>query len=377
MAQLQQKLADLGYYPGPVDGRFGLLTEEALFQLQMDFRLRPDGVAGRQVAQLLEAGLSAGLRLVHTAAPGEDLYGLAERFGVSPTLLQTSAGRRVPAGGRRWGRPLESGTRLVIPIRPVFAVVGEVEEADRLRRALIRQRRQITALVAPVLKLKGEGLSGGKPDTVWWELAKELSLPLLARVEVETPDGLAPTGRRRRQGVAELAQAVARYRWPAVQLSFAELAPGERYAAAGFATALRRILPASTQVWLEVPAPSAGTAAGGATEERLAAADLAAVDRLVLRLPPEPPEGGDRPLVRRLLLRHPCYRLLLGLPATGFRAALASRLSLVTRLALSGVVLWEAAAAEGAVFRAMADLFSVQTSQAWAAGRRNIRRARA
>ncbi|MGE5623428.1 MAG: hypothetical protein ACM3UP_00225, partial [Methanocella sp.] len=66
-------------------------------------------------------------------------------------------------------------------------------------------------------------------------------------------------------------------------------------------------------------------------------------------------------------------RVYLGLPATGYRAELAGRLSLVRSLALSGVVLWGLESGEDAVYRARADLFGILESQAWAASCRNNR----
>ncbi len=349
----------LGYDPGPIDGEFGLLTEEAVYQLQADYHLRRDGVAGRQVAQLLGAGLPSGLRLVHSLSPGDDLYDLAERYGVSPAFLRRLAR---DAGSR----DLAPGTRLVIPVRPVLGMVEESEpqSLERLRRALSRHRKQVTALVAPWLSVAPDGTAGGKVDAAVWELAQDFSLPLVAQVRVAAPDGLVPTGRRRRQAVGEIARVASRYRLPGLYLLFDPLAPGERYAAATLTSALHRALPPSTQLYLEV------------AQELQRVADLAEVDRLVVRLPSQSSEEDYAP-VRRLLRRHPCYRLFLGLSATGSRAGFSARLSLVTRLTLSGVVLWDLAAGQEDVFRAMADLFAVQVSQAWATGRRNIRELRA
>ena len=43
---LQNRLTELGYNPGSVDGEFGPGTEEALIQFQQQNGLEPDGVAG-------------------------------------------------------------------------------------------------------------------------------------------------------------------------------------------------------------------------------------------------------------------------------------------------------------------------------------------
>jgi LysM repeat protein len=377
VAELQSKLATLGYDPGPVDGRFGTLTEEAVFQLQADYRLRQDGIAGPQVARLAGAGFLAALRVVHPVTAGEDLYALAERYGVSPALLRRQAPGR--------GRALEPGGRLVIPVRPLLAAVepedlGRVEE---LRRTLSAHRTQVTALLVPWFRAAGEGEVGGRVEAPLWDLGRELRLPLVARAELAAPDGLVPTGRRRQRAVAVLAAAAARYRWRGLHLSFPALAPGERFPAAALVSALRRAVPAATLLYLEVPAgaPTGETLPTGESvepartpspPEAAALADLLpAADRLVVRFTTSP-ASSDRLALRRLLRRHPSYRLFLGLPAAGLRADLAARLSLVTGLSLAGAALWGLGSGTEAVFRAVADLFGVQGSEAWAAGRRNI-----
>lgn len=361
---LQTKLAAWGYSPGPCDGRFGLLTEEAVYRLQADYRLRQDGVAGRQVAHLLKTGAPA-LHTSHTVVAGEDLYALAERYGVSPALLRRLAG---DGGGRSRARDLSPGVSLSIPVRPVLAVVEETAPGawEGLRRALIRHRRQVTALVAPWLTVTPGGGVQGKPDRSLWETAKELRLPLVARTEVSSPDGLVPTGGKRRRAVEEIAFTAMRYQLPGIYLSFAGVRGGERLAAAALVTALRRTLPADVRLLLELSPEAAGIQAPAGP-----------ADCLVLRLPAAAGVASPadrRSLVRTAVRRHPSYRVLLGLSAADTRGALASGLDLVTRLALAGVALWDLTDGQEAVFRAMADLFSVQGSEAWLGGRRNIHR---
>lgn len=45
---LQRRLANLGYAPGPIDGRYGPLTEEAVIRFQAARHLHVDGIAGPQ-----------------------------------------------------------------------------------------------------------------------------------------------------------------------------------------------------------------------------------------------------------------------------------------------------------------------------------------
>ncbi len=50
---LQQKLKDLGFYAGEVDGHFGSGTKAALVLFQRQHQLDPDGMAGAQTLELL------------------------------------------------------------------------------------------------------------------------------------------------------------------------------------------------------------------------------------------------------------------------------------------------------------------------------------
>jgi peptidoglycan hydrolase-like protein with peptidoglycan-binding domain len=43
---LQDRLAEAGYAPGPIDGRYGPLTEQAVMRFQAEYGLRVDGLAG-------------------------------------------------------------------------------------------------------------------------------------------------------------------------------------------------------------------------------------------------------------------------------------------------------------------------------------------
>jgi peptidoglycan hydrolase-like protein with peptidoglycan-binding domain len=46
VTKLQQRLSQLGFLKGGVDGYFGLQTEEALKAAQKRYGIEPDGVAG-------------------------------------------------------------------------------------------------------------------------------------------------------------------------------------------------------------------------------------------------------------------------------------------------------------------------------------------
>jgi hypothetical protein len=66
--QLQQKLTDLGYHPGPVDGHFGYQTLSAVRLFQSARGLPVDGVAGPQTLQALGLTAAAGISTTPTPA---------------------------------------------------------------------------------------------------------------------------------------------------------------------------------------------------------------------------------------------------------------------------------------------------------------------
>lgn len=60
VADLQARLAEIGYYTGPIDGDFGPLTEDAVFRFQQDYDLQEDGIAGDQTFAALGGSFSGG-----------------------------------------------------------------------------------------------------------------------------------------------------------------------------------------------------------------------------------------------------------------------------------------------------------------------------
>jgi TPR repeat protein len=55
--EIQQRLTDLGYTPGPVDGLFGGKTQAAIEAFQRDRRLAPDGRATQELLEALRRSL--------------------------------------------------------------------------------------------------------------------------------------------------------------------------------------------------------------------------------------------------------------------------------------------------------------------------------
>jgi soluble lytic murein transglycosylase-like protein len=105
VAVLEFKLRRHGLSPRAVDGRFGPATAAALQRFQRRRSLDPDGIAGPNTYRALA---NRPPRVVHTVAPGESFFSIAERYRVSP--WQLARRNRIPLT-----RVIVPGQRLVLP----------------------------------------------------------------------------------------------------------------------------------------------------------------------------------------------------------------------------------------------------------------------
>lgn len=156
VAELQQRLAAAGFYFGDSDGRYGILTEEAVCRLQQTFKLRHDGIAGPAVvAALTQNSIQAG-RLIYTVKPGDSLAQISTRFGVAPAAWRQVTGnqpgvRRIYPGQQlllyrkaffTWdetsGRQTDvsDGVTGIIESRPPAVAGEDTGDANRLNRGL-------------------------------------------------------------------------------------------------------------------------------------------------------------------------------------------------------------------------------------------------
>lgn len=104
---LQQRLTLLRYYTGECDGVYGILTKGAVFDFQKAHRLRVDGIAGKEVFNVLKSGLERG-KIEHIVAGGETLSSIAGKYNVSQELLITANHRKT--------EEVKEGDSLVIPV---------------------------------------------------------------------------------------------------------------------------------------------------------------------------------------------------------------------------------------------------------------------
>jgi lipoprotein-anchoring transpeptidase ErfK/SrfK len=104
VAAVQQRLADLRYWLGPVDGIFGEKTHHAVVALQKVAGIERDGVVGRDTRAALEAGItpraqSSSGRLIEIDLSHQVL--LLVQDGAVVQVFDTSTGRegfRTPTG---------------------------------------------------------------------------------------------------------------------------------------------------------------------------------------------------------------------------------------------------------------------------------------
>lgn len=83
VADVQNRLKELGYNPGPVDGIFGRMTEEAVIRFQRDRGLTPDGVVGPITYNALFQPGPQPNYFLYTIKAGDTLYKLSITYGVS------------------------------------------------------------------------------------------------------------------------------------------------------------------------------------------------------------------------------------------------------------------------------------------------------
>ncbi|NJN87017.1 MAG: peptidoglycan-binding protein [Leptolyngbyaceae cyanobacterium SL_7_1] len=126
---LQSRLAELGYYRGPIDGDFGALTEDAVIRFQSDYGLQVDGMVGSETLAALGQGSFTGDSSVgyYPSTPNLSFdpidfdsssigYGTLRRGDSGPAVTQLQ--RRLnqldfydgPAGGT-FGERTEDGVR--------------------------------------------------------------------------------------------------------------------------------------------------------------------------------------------------------------------------------------------------------------------------
>jgi len=83
VAEVQARLNELGYIPGPIDGIFGKKTEAAVIRFQRDRGLTPDGIVGPLTYNSLFQPSSSPDFILYTIKAGDTFYKLSQAFGIT------------------------------------------------------------------------------------------------------------------------------------------------------------------------------------------------------------------------------------------------------------------------------------------------------
>jgi|LSQX01.3.fsa_nt_gb hypothetical protein len=110
--ELQLALRKLGFSPGPIDGKFGFLTEEALLAFQRTYGLKQDGIAGQKVWELLAQRELPLLQFPLELTKDQSIEGIEAKYQLAAGSLRAvnRVGRKYPGG------------RIYIPQRKVLAL---------------------------------------------------------------------------------------------------------------------------------------------------------------------------------------------------------------------------------------------------------------
>lgn len=147
---LQEALESLGFSVGPVDGYFGLWTEDGLRDFQAYYELRVDGIAGEEVWRLLKDRAMRPKRILCRLGSGVALRQMGEKYHVAEGAIRQ-------ANRIKGEDDLYPGRVLTIPCREVWAKVGAGMDLDQYLPSLTRHRNSLTGLILPWLEAAGEG----------------------------------------------------------------------------------------------------------------------------------------------------------------------------------------------------------------------------
>ncbi|MGI6038332.1 MAG: peptidoglycan-binding protein [Limnochordia bacterium] len=167
VAQLQKKLLDRGFDPGPPNGVFGWLTFEALRQYQRSASLQVDGVAGRQVFTFLLQDPPLSHRQIHRVGQGESLAQILRKYNLRYEALATSNSSQVLSR-------LYEGQELVLPARLVLAYLPPDDQGGL--RSLLWHHRSFSGIASPWFHLNDQGRLEGSIPLEMVNVAEERNL---------------------------------------------------------------------------------------------------------------------------------------------------------------------------------------------------------
>ena len=380
VALLQEQLSRLGYYTGETDGVFGILTKDAVRDLQKAHRLRVDGIAGNEVFAVIRSGLVRPV-LRHFVARGETCAHIARRYNIPIELLLQA--NRLPDS------EVHEGQCLDIPVLRLLAYSAGGDDAERSWDSYERHLAFISMVAPRWFTLNADGTITGEPVkrvTALASLADIRVVPVVAlgsrllppdrrsqasanasananastnvnaginananpdadsererRRERErdrtcvsdeageaTLDAVLMDAAARRAAIKGIAGASARSRAHGIVLSVSAPGPGDGYAFTSFVRELASVLEREGRdLSLEIPAP--GAEGEGAGRSPLEYQELARIVRqIIVRLHEEPerlavPAPPASPARARAVLKGivrlvPPWKMVLGVPLFG------------------------------------------------------------
>lgn len=231
---LQERLQSFGYDVGTIDGLYGYLTEDCVCSLQREFGLKPDGIAGSAVFELLQDDEVANRRHSQSVANDSMLIDIAQEYDVP--LETIKLWNPALMGSEK----IKGGSHLILHRLALWGGMGGHLSGGGFVSPHHDSLLHLDGLVVYHHRLTGEGdVVDDLPKDAYSFIPTDITLiPAISNLNQELYDAQALEAllRRRsaRHGLIEITKRVAkdgRYGGIALDLHGVELGYGRRFAA--------------------------------------------------------------------------------------------------------------------------------------------------